>query len=92
MIIRILGEGQYSVTDAQVDELNFLDDQLLAAADSGDDTGFGLTLRQILDTVRYRGTALPADALVPSDLVLPDEGSDVRLVKAMLRDDGLIPG
>ncbi|MEU7141667.1 hypothetical protein ABZ942_19590 [Nocardia sp. NPDC046473] len=92
MIIRIFGEGQYDIADQCTEELNFLDDQLLAAADSGDDIGFALTLRQLLDVVRYRGTALAADALVASDLVLPAADTPPAEVRAMLRGDGLIPG
>ncbi|MEV2225953.1 hypothetical protein AB0E01_39690 [Nocardia vinacea] len=92
MIVRILGQGQYAINEDTVAELNFLDDQLQAATDAGDETGFALTLGQMLATVRYRGARLAEDTIVPSDLVLPAVNTDLREVKAMLRDDGLIPG
>ena len=92
MIIRILGEGQYSLTDADMDELNYLDEQLLEAADAHDDAGFALSLRQLLAAVRACGAAVPDDRLVVSDLVLPSADTPLAQVRAMLRDDGLIPG
>ncbi|WP_227997538.1 PspA-associated protein PspAA [Nocardia australiensis] len=92
MIIRILGEGQYSVTDADIAELNTLDDLLLKAADADDTAGFAEILHRLRDTVCQRGTVVPEDTLVVSDLVLPSAGTALTEVRAMLADDGLIPG
>ena len=92
MIIRILGEGQYVVTDDQVDELNALDTRLLAAVESDDDTAFALTLRELLAGVRRLGSPLAEATLVASELVLPAADADVAEVRALLGDDGLIPG
>ncbi|MFX0577788.1 PspA-associated protein PspAA [Nocardia nepalensis] len=92
MIIRILGEGQFDVADTHMAELNFLDEQLVQAADAGDETGFALTLRQLLAAIRYRGTAIADDRIEVSDLVLPSADMPLAEVRAMLRDDGLIPG
>ncbi|MEV6136284.1 hypothetical protein AB0L63_09515 [Nocardia sp. NPDC051990] len=92
MIIRILGEGQYTLGDTEVDELNEFDDQLLHADALGDDAAFARVLRQLVNAVRRRGTPVAADALVSSDLVLPSADTELAEVRAMLRDDGLIPG
>lgn len=92
MIIRILGEGQYDVDDAHLDELNTLDDRLHAAVQGGDVAAFGQELRGLLAEVRRLGTPVPDDALIPSELVVPDEDADMADVRALLRDDGLIPG
>jgi hypothetical protein len=92
MIIRILGEGQYDVDDHYLDELNALDDRLLTAVQAGDGAGFGQELRALLAAVRRLGRPVPNDALTPSDLVVPDEDTDLAQVRSLLRDDGLIPG
>jgi hypothetical protein len=42
--------------------------------------------------VRSRGEPLPDDALEPSGLILPSPDATLEEVRAMLRDDGLIPG
>ncbi|NMH99182.1 PspA-associated protein PspAA [Pseudonocardia acidicola] len=92
MIIRILGEGQFEVADSGSGELNSLDDRLLAAFESGDSTVFGPTLRELLATVRRLGTPLTDSELVASELVLPAADSDLAQVRALLGDDGPIPG
>ncbi|MGG8405332.1 PspA-associated protein PspAA [Streptomyces sp. 12297] len=92
MIVRIMGEGQVELADAHVAELNTLDDELLAEMESGDEDGFRRTLHALLDRVRELGSALPDDALEPSELILPAPDAGLEEVRRMLNDDGLIPG
>jgi len=92
MIIRILGEGQYDVTDAHLDELDKPDSALQSAADADDEAAFHTALNALLDTVRRLGTPLPDEALTPSNLVLPDQDASLHDVEALLTDEGLIPG
>ncbi|MCX5413085.1 MULTISPECIES: PspA-associated protein PspAA [unclassified Streptomyces] len=92
MIVRIMGEGQVSLADSHVAELNELDDILLAEMESGDGPGFRTTLHALLDKVRELGSPLPDDSLEPSELILPSPDATLEEVRSMLRDDGLIPG
>jgi hypothetical protein len=92
MIARIMGEGQVRLADADLTELNTLDDELLAAVEAGDEEGFRRTLGALLDSVRRLGEPLPDDALEPSQLILPAPDATLEQVRAMLHDDGLIPG
>ncbi|MEU4271196.1 hypothetical protein [Streptomyces sp. NPDC026092] len=92
MIVRIMGEGQWKLADSHFAELNKLDDELLAEMESGDDEGFRRTLSALLDEVRRIGEPLPDDALEPSELILPAPDATLEEVRAMLSDDGLIPG
>ncbi|MFF5443538.1 hypothetical protein [Streptomyces sp. NPDC012888] len=92
MIVRIMGEGQLTLADAHFAELNKLDDELLEEMEGGDESGFRRTLGALLDKVRDLGTPLPDDALEPSELILPAPDATLDEVRAMLGDDGLIPG
>ncbi|WP_344443491.1 PspA-associated protein PspAA [Kitasatospora nipponensis] len=94
MIMRIMGEGQFQVGDEHLNRLNQLDDELLTALDSGDESAFQSALGQLLAAVREVGSAVPDDSLEPSDLILPDEGATIDQVRELLRTegDGLIPG
>ncbi|WP_406263769.1 hypothetical protein OHT93_02330 [Streptomyces sp. NBC_00191] len=92
MIMRILGEGQYEITDEQLTRLNELDSDLQSAADAGDESAFTAALSALLDAVRSLGTPLPDDRITPSDLVLPDGDTSLRQVRELLSDEGLIPG
>jgi hypothetical protein len=92
MIIRVLGEGQYTLDDSELDRLNALDAALLAAVDAGDGGRFAAALAALLAAVRERGTAVPDEVLTASDLVLPAPDADLSEVAALLGDEGLIPG
>ena len=92
MIVRILGEGQFSVDDAATTELNRLDTELEKAVNSNDDAAFAAALRGLIDQVRAQGSPLPTDSLEESDLILPGPDSSMDEVRKMLTDDGLIPG
>ena len=94
MIIRVLGEGQYTVDDAHADLLNSLDSGLERAVESGDEGAFRAALADLLAQVRTLGQPLPDDSLEPSDALLPAEDSSLEAVRALLADttEGLIPG
>jgi len=92
MIVRIMGEGQVKLDDSHLPRLNELDNELLAAIDKGDEASFRITLGLLLDAVRELGEPLPDDALEPSELILPATEASLGEVRAMLSDDGLIPG
>ncbi|WP_329164126.1 hypothetical protein OHB49_30345 [Streptomyces sp. NBC_01717] len=92
MIVRIMGEGQLTLADSHLAELNKLDNELLAEVESGDGPGFRTTLHALLARVRELGTPLPDDSLEPSELILPSPDATLEEVRDMLSDDGLIPG
>jgi len=92
VIVRISGEGQFSIDDAATAELNRLDSELEAAVDRNDEAAFTEALHGLLEQVRARGSALPADTLEPSDLILPPEDARMDEVREMLTEEGLIPG
>ncbi|WP_121716048.1 hypothetical protein [Streptomyces sp. E5N91] len=92
MIVRIMREGQLTLADGRLGELNKLDDELLAEMENGDGPGFRATLQALLAKVRELGEPLPDDTLEPSDLILPSPDATLEEVQELLSDDGLIPG
>jgi len=92
VIVRILGEGQRRVDDGDLQPLNQLDNDLVAAVDAGDEDKFDTALTALLDKVRQIGVPVPDDEIVPSDLVLPSSDASLAEVRELLGDEGLIPG
>jgi PspAA-like protein len=92
MIVRILGEGQLRVDDSASAELNSLDATLEKAVNSGDEPAFHAALQALIDRVRALGTPLAADALEPSELILPRAEANLDEVRKMLTGEGVIPG
>ena len=72
MIVRILSEGQWELGDDAVRNLNPLDDEVEAAVAAGDQAQLAEALHSLLEQVRSTGTSVADDALVDSDLILPD--------------------
>ena len=92
MIVRILGEGQYDVSDDSLDALNRLDEAVEAAVEAGDEAAFRTALEALLAGVRDHGTHHPDDSLDQSDLILPPGDATIDEVRELLADGGLIPG
>ncbi|MBA2465554.1 MAG: hypothetical protein H0V42_11360 [Nocardioidaceae bacterium] len=92
MIIRILSEGQLEVPESELGGLNELDARVESAVESGDVAGFTEALAGLLTAVRSAGTPLADESLEDSDLILPPADATIGEVRALLADDGLIPG
>jgi hypothetical protein len=92
MIVRILGEGQFELAEAEMDKLNELDAKVEAAVEADDETAFETALADLLEEVRNQGSRLADDSLEDSDLILPPSDATIEEVREMLADDGLIPG
>lgn len=92
MIVRILGEGQLEVPDAELDGLNELDEALIGDMEAGDEDAFRRDLEALLDRIRSTGTPVADDYLGPSDLMLPSADSTLEEVRSLLGEEGLIPG
>ncbi|WP_030484028.1 PspA-associated protein PspAA [Nocardioides aequoreus] len=92
MIVRIMGEGQLEVSDDEVSALNGLDDAVEQAVEAGDHEVFAEALGTLLTRVRELGRPVGEDFLHDSDLILPPPDATLEEVRALLGDDGLIPG
>jgi hypothetical protein len=92
MIVRILSEGQLEVPEGVVAELNELDAAVESAVASNDEFAFNRAMADLVGRVRACGTPVPAHFLVPSEAILPPPDSTIAEVRALLGDDGLIPG
>jgi hypothetical protein len=92
VIVRIATEGQYEVDDDAIAALNELDNNAVAACDTGDDERFRATYSKLLDLVRTQGRPLDEGELEGSDLILPPPDVSLEEAKAEFSGEGLIPG
>ncbi len=90
MIIRVVNEGQYEVSDSLLDALNKLDNEIVELLESSDETRFRDVLREFISMIRENGKPLDPDVIVESDLIVPPE--DLTLSEAMkvFSGEGLI--
>lgn len=94
MIVRILNEGQWHLTDDAVRGLNSFDDAVEQAVSTGDQEQLTKALHTLLDRIRTSGTRVPDEELADSDLILPAADSTLEEVQQLLgeSEEGLIPG
>jgi hypothetical protein len=94
MIVRILNEGQWRLTDEALRALNSFDDAVEQAVVAGDQNRLTQALHTLLDRIRTTGTPVPDEELEDSDLILPAADSTVEEVQQLLSEseEGLIPG
>jgi hypothetical protein len=93
MIVRILNEGQWELSDGAMRELNSLDDAVESAVTAGSQEELAAALHILLEQVRSTGTPVPDDELVDSDLILPAADATLEEVEDLLSgsDEGLVP-
>ncbi|NLT29604.1 MAG: hypothetical protein GXX86_03985 [Propionibacterium sp.] len=95
MIVRILGEGQWRLSDEAITELNAIDDQIEQAVAEDDQDALRTALLGLATQVRSAGELLADDELHDSDLIVPSSEATLDEVRELLSDgatDGLIPG
>jgi hypothetical protein len=94
VIVRILGEGQYDVSDDALERLNKLDAAVESAIEAGNEPAFEDALAALLNGVRTIGVPHDVEALDESDLILPPADATIDEVRELLSesDEGLIPG
>ena len=91
MIVRISGERQFHLPDADAERLNDLDNRAVAAAEAGDAQGFQDLWGEMLDLVAADGRAIDEDELVESDVILPPRDITFEEARAEFSGEGLIP-
>jgi hypothetical protein len=91
VIARIATESQYRLPEDAAEELNELDNQVVAAIESGDEDRFHELFEQMLDLVRRAGEPLGEDELEESDVILPPPDTSFVEAAAEFTGEGLIP-
>lgn len=93
MIVRILSEGQWELSEDAVRTLSPLDDEVEKAVRTGDQAELAEALHALLEQVRSAGTAIADDALLDSDLILPGADATLEEVQELLSssEEGLVP-
>jgi hypothetical protein len=91
MIVRLMGEGQYRLSDEAVGRLNELDDQAQAAVEAEDERRLDSLLDEMWELVRGEGEPLPDEDLSASDAIVPPSDMTLEETKRFLAPEGLIP-
>ena len=91
MIVRLMGEGQYRVSDDLRDRLSELDDLAGAAAEADNEEELDGHLDRMWQLVRAEGEKLPDDELSASDAVIPPSDLTLAETRRLMSAEGFIP-
>ena len=91
MIVRLMGEGQYRVSDDLRERLNALDDEAMAALDADDEGELDAKLDAMWQLVQGEGERLPDESLETSDVLVPPSDLTLAETRKLFSDEGLIP-
>jgi hypothetical protein len=91
VIARIMGEGQYRLSDAVRERVNAADNAIVRAIEDDDEEAFHVAFEEMLELVRSEGEAVGDDEIESSDVIVPP--ADTSFVEAAkeFTGDGLIP-
>jgi len=91
VIVRIATEDQYRLPDDVAQRLNELDNETVAAVESGDEERFRELFDQMLELVRSEGHVLDTDDLEGSDIIIPPPDLSFEEARSEFSGEGLIP-
>jgi hypothetical protein len=91
VIVRLMGEGQYTIDDSVREQLNALDDEAMAALEANDEERLDAKLQEMWDVVQSGGEPLAPDDLTPSDILIPPADLTLEETRELFQDEGLIP-
>ena len=91
MIVRIMGEGQYRLSDGVRERVNELDNAAVTAVSADNEDGFHEAFEEMLQLIRSEGEHVADDEIENSDVIVPPADTSFREAAADFSGDGLIP-
>lgn len=91
MIVRIMGEGQFTVSSAILDGLNELDNKIVDAVAQENEAGLRSLLSEMISMVKQDATPLDPEELVESNVIIPPEDLSLKEAKKIFTGEGIIP-
>jgi hypothetical protein len=91
MIVRIMSEGQYRLSQEVLERVNELDNTIVAAVDADDEDAFHESFEEMLDVIRSEGEHLGDEEIETSDIIVPPSDTSFAEAAAEFTGEGLIP-
>ncbi len=91
MIVRIMGEGQWRLSDDVQERVNALDNTAVAAVDADDEDAFHAAFEEMLEAIRSEGEHLGDEEIETSDVIVPPADTSFAEAAAEFTGEGLIP-
>jgi hypothetical protein len=92
-IVRIMGQGQFTVDNDTLKKLNEIDDSIveLVSNHRSDPAEFRKRLEELTDIVEKKGKPLDPKEIIQSDIILPTPDLSIDEAKKLFEGEGVIP-
>jgi hypothetical protein len=92
-IVRIMGQGQFTVDNTTLKKLNEIDDSIvqLVSTERSDDIEFRKRLTELTSIVESNGHPLDPKEIIQSDIILPSTDLSIDEAKKLFKGEGVIP-
>ena len=92
-VVRIMGQGQYTVDSKTLKKLNDLDNSIveLVSQERSDDMEFRRKLAELSEMVVRNSKPLDPKAIIQSDIILPSTDLSIDEAKRLFKGEGVIP-
>ena len=92
-IVRIMGQGQFTVDNTTLKRLNEIDDSIvqLVSTERSDDNEFRKRLTELTSVVESKGHPLDPKEIIQSDIILPSTDLSIDEAKRLFKGEGVIP-
>jgi PspAA-like protein len=92
-IVRIMGQGQFTVDGKTLKKLNDIDNAIveLVRQERSDDMEFKKRLTELNNMVVKNGKPLDPREIIKSDIILPSADLSIDEAKRLFRGEGVIP-
>jgi hypothetical protein len=91
VIVRIATEDQFEIPGDHYQEINDLDNAVVAAVEAGDEEAYAKAFAQLIDFIRTNGTELADDDLRESEVIVPPSDTSLEEAAADFTGEGIIP-
>jgi hypothetical protein len=89
MIVRIMGEGQYRVSEALCSKLNQIDNRIVALVTEGKAEEFKKELMKLVSEIREKGEAIESEEILESNIIVPPEDLSFEEAKDIFKGYGI---
>ena len=89
MIVRIMGEGQYRVSEALCCELNQIDNRIVTLVTEGKADEFRKELAKLVSEIKSRGEVVSPEEILESNIIVPPEDLSFEEAKDIFKGEGI---
>ncbi|HZD35216.1 MAG TPA: hypothetical protein VE130_08440 [Nitrososphaeraceae archaeon] len=93
-VIRVLGQGQFSVDSGTLRRLNAIDNSIVRRFEKNNLTSeeFRMKIEQLGEIVTREGKRLDPKKIISSDIILPSSDLTIEEASKIFHGEGIIPG